>query len=116
MPTISKVGPEARARLVSAAKGPDRLQPDTEAIRGLAGGQMIEVEPEDGETLRQVKFRLTRASKQAGVEIRSGETTGGTVLVWLADSAQPVRRRRRRRGVDDGQGQDLLAPQKEMPP
>ena len=80
---------------MSAAKGPDRLQPYTEAIRGLSGGQMIEVEPEDGETLRQVKFRLTRASKQAGVEIRSGETTGGTVLVWRAE-ATPTRRRGRK--------------------
>ena len=101
MPTISKVGLDARARLVSAAKGSDRLQPYVDAIRGLSGSQMIEVEPEDGETLRQIKFRVTQASKQAGVEVRSGETTVGTVLVWLADPAQPVRRRRRRRATAD---------------
>ncbi len=95
MPTISKVGPDARARLVSAAKAVDRLQPYREAIAGLSGSQMIEVEPEDGETLRQVKFRLTQASKQAGVEIRSGETTNGTVLAWRAE-ATPTRRRGRK--------------------
>ena len=88
MPTIRNVEADARARLVGGRWGVQRLQPYIDAIWDLSGDQMIEIAPEDGETLRQVKYRLARASTVSGVTIRSGETQEGTVLVWLAERTQ----------------------------
>jgi hypothetical protein len=85
----TQVGADARFRLRGPGWAAARLQPYIDAIWGLSGDQMIEIAPEDGETLRQVKYRLARASTVSGVAIRSGETVDGTVLVWLA---KPTRR------------------------
>jgi hypothetical protein len=88
MPTIRNVEADARSRLRGAGGAAERLQPYIDAIWDLSGDQMIEIGPEDGETLRQVKYRLARASTVSGVAIRSGETQEGTVLVWLAERTQ----------------------------
>ena len=118
MPRITTVGPEARARLVraGAGKGYQDRQPYRDAIAGLTADAMIELEPEGGETMRQVKARLQRAAKEVGREIRSGETQQGTLLVWLAE---PTRRRPRRRSGATGLGMAGLqseAPLGEAPP
>ena len=104
MPTVRVVGPEARARLTrfGVGKGYQQRQPYREAIAGLSGDQMIEVEPEPGETLRQIRVRVARAAKELGQEIRSGETRDGTLLVWLAQPRQRRQRRARGSGLDQG--------------
>ena len=97
MPKVTTVGLEARARLIKAhgGKGYEQRAPYREAIAALSGDQVLEFEPEDGETLRQIRVRLARAAKELGTEIKSGETREGTLLVWLA-SPSPARRQRRR--------------------
>jgi hypothetical protein len=92
MPKIRPAGREARRRL--ATRGRAQLGPYLEAIAGLSGAQVIEVELEEGETLRLVKTRVTRASRQLGKQVRCGETREGTLLVWAGERA-PRRRPRR---------------------
>ena len=116
MPRFTQVGLDARSRLVSGGKGYQERAPFREAVANLSGDGMVEIEPEQGERLQAIRVRLRRAAKEVGRQVQVGETQEGTLLVWLADAGQPVRRRRRRRGVEDGQGQDLQAPQEEMPP
>ena len=116
MPRFTQVGPEARSRLVSGGKGYQERAPLRHAVANLSGDAMVEIDPEQGERVLTIIVRPTPAAREVGREIQVGETQEGTLLVWLADSAQSVRRRRRRRGVDQGQGQDLQAPQEEMPP
>ena len=94
MPTIRTVGSEARARLARKGPGRDELAPYREAIANLEGEAHIEIAAEGNETMRAMKLRVSRASKQVGKEVRYGETTDDTLLVWLAS---PTRRRGRRR-------------------
>ena len=94
MPRVKAVGPEARARLISGGKGYQERQPYRDAVTSLNDQQLVELEPENGETLRQLRVRVRRAATDVGREIQYGETMEGTLLVWLAE---PVRRRRRRR-------------------
>ena len=98
MPRFHQVGLEARARL--RTKGADARASYREAIANLEDGQLIELEPESGETLRSLRVNLRRAAKEVGREVQSGETNEGTLLVWLAQSAQPTRRGRRARGAE----------------
>ncbi len=93
MPTIRSVGREAMGRLARQSKGDEELLPYREAIANLEGDAVLEVEP-DGETMRAIKLRVSRASKQVGKGVRYGETRDGSLLVWLA---VPTRRRDRQR-------------------
>ncbi len=103
MPRISEVGRAARARLKSTGR-PNPRAPYIEALATLEGDQTLEITPDEGETLRQIRGSLTRAAKEVGKGIRSGETQEGTLLVWLADPskapAAPVKRTRRKRNAD----------------
>jgi hypothetical protein len=58
---------------------------------------MLELEPEDGETLRRLKVNVRRAGTELGLNIKYGETTDGTLLVWQDDARQQRRPRGRRR-------------------
>ena len=97
MATIRHAGPDARRRL--ATGGQAQLGPYLEAIAGLSGEQVIEVEPDEGETLRLVKTRVTNAAKQLGKQVKYGDTREGTLLVWPEEQAP--RRRRRRQAEPD---------------
>jgi hypothetical protein len=99
MVRISEAGPEAKARLVSGLRGPTWKQPYLDAINGLAGEDVLEFEPDEGETLRQVRVRIARAAKDLGRTLRVGETQEGTLLVWLAEAHTPLRRPRRRKAA-----------------
>ena len=101
MPRFTQVGPESRSRLISGGKSFQERAPFREAVASLTSDAMVEVEPEQGERLQAIRVRLRRAAKEVGREIQVGETQEGTLLVWLADAAQPVRRRRRRRATPD---------------
>jgi hypothetical protein len=51
-----------------------------------------------------IRASLTRAAKEVGKGIKSGETQEGTLLVWLAepskDGPAPAKRTRRKRNAD----------------
>jgi len=103
VPRISEVGRDARARLKSAGR-PNPRAPYIEALATLEGDRTLEIIPDEGETLRQVRGSLTRAAKEVGRGIKSGETQEGTLLVWLAEpsktGADRVKRTRRKRNAD----------------
>ena len=94
MPTIRTVDTEARARLTRKAGTKDELAPYRDALANLEGDSLLEMTPDQGETMRAIKLRITRASKQLAKDVQYGETTDGTLLVW---THEPTRRRRRRR-------------------
>ena len=114
MPRFTRVGLEARSRLVSGGKGYQERAPFREALAGLDHNGTLEIEPDQGERLQAIRVRLRRAAREVGRAILVGETQEGTLLVWLADATQPVRRRRR--STDQQQGNDLPDPQGEMLP
>jgi hypothetical protein len=94
MARMKTVGPEAKQRLINVGKGYVEREPYREAISKLEGDQNIEVEPEQGETLRKLKLMVRRAAREIGQEIDYGVTVQDTLLVWIA---QPKQRRRRGR-------------------
>jgi hypothetical protein len=95
MAKISTVGPEAKERLQQTSKGYQERAPYREALTGMVGDQMFELEPESGETLRKLKVVIRRAAGEAGRDIQYGETDQGTLLIWIAEPTQPKRRRTR---------------------
>ncbi len=94
MAQIRTVDATAKRRLKKRSKTDQERDQYRLAIAQLGQQGMIEVEPEDGETLRKIKLNLSRAAKDGGVTIKYGETHDNTILVWLADP--PTRRRGRR--------------------
>jgi hypothetical protein len=86
------VGQEAKNRLHNTSKLYEERGPYREAIANLGQGQMLELEPDAGESIRRLKLLARRAGSEAGREIEYGETEQGSLLVWLAE---PSRRRRR---------------------
>ena len=99
MPTIQTVGPEARERLAQKGKTYEELAPYREAIANLKGDAHLELAPEGGETMRQLKLRTNRAAKQVSKDVRYGDTQEGTLLVWLAELTR-MKRTRRSRNAD----------------
>lgn len=97
MPQIRKVDQSAKDRLKHRTKGYQEREPYRQAVLSLSAGENIEIEPEDGETLRKIKLNLARAAKEVGRTISYGETVENTVLVWLSDADGAPRRRRGRR-------------------
>ncbi len=93
---IRQLGSDARDRLVRKGTAAAWRQPYVEAIQGLSGEQVIELELEEGETLRQIRMRLSWASRELGKDIRVGETLDGTLLAWLGQPAGARRRRTKR--------------------
>jgi hypothetical protein len=94
MPTIRPAAADARARLKQGVgQGYLNREPYRRALQGLSGDQLLELEPDEGESLRKIRVNLARAAKEVGKEVRSGETQEGTLLVWLAEG--PRRRRQR---------------------
>ena len=103
MPTIQVRGLEARSRL--RTKGSDDRAPYREAIANLAGDQVLELIPEDGESLRKLKTLTSRAANEVGQGVKYGETEDGSLLVWLVSPTTTGKRRGRPLGrecADDG--------------
>ena len=103
MPRISEVGRGARARLKSTGR-PNPRAPYIAALDTLEGARTLEIIPDEGETFRMIRANLTRAAKEVGKGIKSGETREGTLLVWLAEPSKPgptlLKRTRRKRNAD----------------
>ena len=103
VPRINEVGRDARARLKSRGR-PNPRAPYVEALATLEGDRTLEIIPDEGETLRMIRGSVTRAAKEVGKAVKSGETEEGSLLVWLAEpskaAATPVKTTRRRRNAD----------------
>ena len=97
MAQITKVDASAKQRLKHRTKGYQEREPYREAVLSLTTEATIEVEPDEGETLRKIKLNLARAAKEVGRTITYGDTNDNTVLAWLADAESAPRRRRARR-------------------
>lgn len=97
MAQITQVDASAKQRLKHRTKGYQEREPYREAVSSLSIDGTIEVEPDEGETLRKIKLNLARAAKEVGRTITYGDTNENTVLAWLADAEAPPRRRRARR-------------------
>ncbi len=97
MAQIRVVDSSARSRLKHRSKGYQEREPYRQAVSSLGTGEIIELEPIEGETLRKVKLNLARAAKETSRAIDYGETLDNTVLAWLKDSEGGVRRKRGRR-------------------
>ena len=97
MPSIRSVDvQEARKRLRHSSPGEVRHAPYRAAIVNLAADRMLEVEPDEGESLRVLKMRVSRAARDVGRRVGYGVTKEETLLVWLEVS-------RYRRGPRRGQ-------------
>src|SRR5947207_11935917 len=93
MPQITTVGLEARDRLRKRTRGYDARAPYREAIANLTDDRALELEPDEGETLRKLKLNVARAAKEANRQVAYGESDSGTLLVWLEEPRKPRRRR-----------------------
>ena len=104
MPVFREVGPEARQRLMKTSKGYQQRQIFRENLDKLADGRLLEVEAEDGESIRKLKVNIRRAANERNMNVDYGETTEGTLLVWSEGARERRRRGPRRRSEDGGQG------------
>ena len=86
---------EALRRVRRGRPGTDERAPFREAIANLTAEWMIELEPDEGETLRKLKSTVTRAAKEVNRAVGYGESESGTLLVWLEARPRPTRRRKR---------------------
>lgn len=91
---------QAMRRLRRRSRGSDVRAPFREAIANLTAEHMIELEPDEGESMRGLKVSVTRAAKEVNRSVRYGESESGTLLVWL--EAKPKRTRRRKRVATTG--------------
>ena len=102
MALFHAVGNEARQRLMRTSKGYQQRQTFRENLGKLGEGRLLEVEPEDGESLRKLKVNIRRAANEMNMNVDYGETSEGTLLVWSDAGRERGRRGRRRRSEDGG--------------
>ena len=95
MARIKPADESARSRLRRGSGAADPRAPFRDAIAGLQGEEILEIRPEGAETLRGLKALVTRAGKQAGVDILYGETVDGMLLVWRRSATRGRGRPRR---------------------
>lgn len=67
------------------ASGFNYRQPFREALENLRPGVTLELSPNDGENIRKLKTNITWAAHEVNVKVSYGETTDGTLLVWLKE-------------------------------
>ena len=94
MPRITTVDLDARNRLAKRAPAYDARAPYREAIANLKSDRALELQPDEGETIRQLKLVVNRAAKEAGRDVKYGETDEGSLVVWV-DSPPTGKRRGR---------------------
>src|SRR6266496_3650447 len=102
MPQITTVDIEARNRLVKRTTGSEARAPYRQAIANLSADRALELEPDEGETLRKLKLNVARAAKEATRDVEYGESDTGTLLVWLRE--KPRQKRGSRKPKDAGTG------------
>jgi hypothetical protein len=94
VPVFREAGPEAKNRLLQTSKGFQQRQIYRDNLGKLGPNDMWEVAPEGDETIRKLKVNIRRAANELSMNVRYGETTDGTLLVW----AESPRERSSRRG------------------
>ena len=95
MPRIATIDrDEALRRVRRGRPGTDDRAPLREAIANLTTERMIELEPDEGETLRKLKFTVTLAANEVNRAVGYGESESGTLLVWLETKPRKTRRRK----------------------
>ena len=99
MPVFREAGPEARQRLLQTSKGFQQRQIYRDNLSMLGEGRIWEVQPEGDETLRKLKVNIRRAANELNMNVRYGETTEGTLLVWSETPRERSGRRGRPRKV-----------------
>jgi hypothetical protein len=100
MATGRKVNAEEVSDIKSTAKGkkePEWFQYVEEISAIGAYPDAIEYEPDQGESLRKLRVRVTKAANSQEIEITHRETARGTLLVYRPP-AEGTRRGRRKRG------------------
>ena len=98
MVKIREVDSSAKQRVKQRTKGFQERLPYRMAVANLTPDKNIELEPDDGESLRKLKLNLARAGKEVGRNIGYGESDSNTIIAWLAEGdAAPKRRRGRRK-------------------
>ena len=102
MPVFREAGPEAKNRLLQTSKGFQQRQIYRENLAKLSGpSDLWEVTPEGDETLRKLKVNIRRAANELNMNVRYGETTDGTLLVWAESPRERMSRRGRpRKGAE----------------
>jgi hypothetical protein len=102
MPQITTVDLEARDRLVKRTPGYEGRLAIRQAITNLSSDRALELEPDEGETLRKLKLNVARAAKETNRQVAYGESDSGTLLVWLEEPKKPRRRRRTSQSANSG--------------
>jgi hypothetical protein len=101
MPEIRTVDlAEARQRLKRAG-GYETRAPLRQAIAKMSETRMLELEPDEGESLRSLKLNVARAAKEVNREVDSGVSAEGTLLVWLPDKPKRKRGPRKRKEMGE---------------
>lgn len=93
MARLAFVGLDARSRLhEKTTPWKDEYR---SALMQLNESQMLEVSPDEGESMRTLKMRVSSTSREMGREMKYGETEDGKLLVWVHPSTSVSRRKRR---------------------
>ena len=101
MPVFREAGPESRQRLVQASKGFQQRQVYRDNLMKLGPQDCFEVQTEGDETIRKLKVNVRRAANELNLNVRYGETTDGTLLVWIDSQREKTGRRGRpRKGAE----------------
>src|SRR5687768_11194877 len=83
---------DAKSRLRRRARGHADRVPYREAIANLSGDHMLELVPDDGETMRGLKLNVNRAAKEVNRQVGYGESDEADqaravgLLLTLADA------------------------------
>lgn len=97
MARFREVDVTAKQRVKQRTKGYQEREPFRQAVSSLTPDKAVELEPDDGESLRKLKLNLARAAKEVGRNISYGETTDDTIVAWLSEGDGGPKRRRGRR-------------------
>lgn len=101
MAQFREVDISAKQRVKQRTKGYQEREPFRQAVSNLTTDKVIEIAPENGESLRKLKLNVARAAKEVTRNVSYGETTDNTIIVWLADGEAGQKRRRARRKDGD---------------
>jgi hypothetical protein len=97
VPVFREAGPDAKNRLLQTSKGFQQRQIYRDNLAKLGPNDMWEVAPEGEETIRKLKVNIRRAANELSMNVRYGETTDGTLLVWVDNQRERTGRRGRPR-------------------
>jgi len=104
VPIFREADPDARQRLAQTSKGFQQRQIYRDNLGKLTAGKYWDVQPVGDETIRKLKVNVRRAANELGMNVKYGETTQGTLLVWSEPAREKTGRRGRPRRADEASG------------